>query len=225
MVNLDQVKPEDFWYVVGFIAADGNLSSNQRHINITSKDIGHLEEIRRALHLGNKITRKARGRETERKYGAFQFGDVRFYKKLMALGLTPNKSLTLGALKVPGSYFNDFLRGVIDGDGNIHTWMHPQNGGEQWELRISSAAPNFASWLYEEISTRFGVKGILITQKDERRVNKMQVIKFGKMAAREILKHCYYDGALSLNRKRELAMQCCSSYRGWNKSFTLSNSS
>jgi hypothetical protein len=51
MVDLKIVRPEHVWYVIGFITADGNLSIDGRHINITSKDIVHLGNIKRALLL------------------------------------------------------------------------------------------------------------------------------------------------------------------------------
>ena len=37
---------------------------------------------------------------------------------LVSLGLTPRKSLTLGALAVPDELFPDFFRGCIDGDSS-----------------------------------------------------------------------------------------------------------
>ena len=42
-----------------------------------------------------------------------QFGDVVFYQWLLSLGLTPNKSKTIGPLKIPYEYFFDFLRGFL----------------------------------------------------------------------------------------------------------------
>ena len=221
VVDLKKVKPENLWYTVGFIAADGNLSLDKRHINITSKDLHHLRKIRTALGLKNKIIMKARAFDQKRKYGALQFGDVKFYHYLEKIGLTSNKSLTLGKLIVPDEYFLDFLRGVIDGDGNIHRWLHSQNGGEQWELRISSAAPEFSRWLFEEMCSRFGVRGILVMPKVRQNASPMHVIKFGKMAARQILTHCYYEPSLALERKRKLAKACIESYRGWSRSFTI----
>ena len=64
-------------------------------------------------------------------------GRQRLIDKLSAIGLTPRKSLTIGALKVPLGGFGDFFRGVIDGDGNIRHWLHPTNGRQQWYNRDS----------------------------------------------------------------------------------------
>ena len=42
-------------YVIGLIASDGNLSSDGRHINITSKDEVMLQNVRLCLKIRNKI--------------------------------------------------------------------------------------------------------------------------------------------------------------------------
>src|SRR6185436_18193595 len=118
MIDLENLKPEVLWYVVGLIATDGNLSSDGRHIFIVSKDIDYLLSVKAALGLKTKIGRKVGGYSGEKKYGVIQIGDVNFYRYLLSVGLIPKKSLTLGKLNIPNEYFNDFLRGVIDGDGN-----------------------------------------------------------------------------------------------------------
>ncbi len=217
MINRTKIKQSDLWYVIGLITTDGNLSIDGRHINITSKDVEHLEIVKKALGINNKITMKTRGHHIEKIYGFLQFGDVAFYKYLMTIGLMPKKSLILSSIKVPRQHFNHFLRGVIDGDGNIHRWIHPQNKGEQWELRIYSASPLFINWLYSETCKIFNVRGIIVTNK----TRAMYVVKFGKMAARVVLKGCYTNGYIALERKYILAKSCISSYKGWSRSVTI----
>lgn len=161
MVDLSLVKPNDFWYIVGLIATDGNLSPSGRHIVITSKDRGFLYSVRRALHLQTTLGRKANGYRKEKIYSVLQFSDVKLYKLLEKIGLTKRKSLTIGPLKIPSVYFVDFLRGVIDGDGNIQTWRHASNGNMQWSVRVVSGSPRFLPWLKEKISAQIGVEGRL----------------------------------------------------------------
>jgi hypothetical protein len=223
MIDHNLVSPADLWYIVGYITADGNLSADQRHINITSKDLDHLESIKGALHLKSEIIMKARGGSSEKKYGFLQFSDVKFYRFLLKIGLSTKKSLTLGPLNIPLEQFSNFLRGVVDGDGNIRHWVHPSNEAEQWSLRIYSAAPKFIHWLYAHIQEQFQVKGILVRNngKSENNLNPVYVAKFGKMAAQVILKNCYSEGALALPRKVILAKQCLLSCHGWQRSLTV----
>ena len=130
---------------------------------------------------------------------------VGFYKYLLSIGLTPRKSLTLGKIKLDQLYFPDFLRGVIDGDGSINTWIHRTNGRQQWTLRVTSAAPVFAKWLKENTENYFGVRGRLYTHKYRGKKNFINIVKFGKLAAKVILRGSYYNGSFSLNRKSKMA--------------------
>lgn len=127
MVDLNKIKPSELWYVIGYIASDGYLSSDGRHLNITSKDRKHLYSIRNALGINNKIGRKTRGDKKIKKYSQLQFGDVNFYRYLLKIGFSSKKSLILGKINIDNNFFIDFIRGVIDGDGNISTWIHSTN--------------------------------------------------------------------------------------------------
>ena len=208
MINIDKIKSSDLWYVIGYIATDGNLSSDGRHLNITSKDREHLYTLRKALNLRVKIGSKARGGGEEKKYSYLQFGDVHFYQYLLTIGLSTKKSLALGAISINDAFFIDFLRGVIDGDGNISTWLHRTNNHRQWCLRIFSASPVFIRWLNEKVREKFNLEGKLYTRITKNRVNPHYIIKFGKKAAAIILKSLYYPNCLSLERKFLKAQLC-----------------
>lgn len=192
-----------------------------RHINITSAEKDYLNLIKRQLGLRNKIGLKLNGAG---KVGyQLQLGNVRLWRQLQNLGLSPRKSLIMSSLRIPDSFFPDFLRGVIDGDGCIRRWNHPQNGNEQWCLVIYSSAPLFTKWLYEKIEQLFKVRGVIITQTAELPRHPMYRIKLGKLAARRILGICYKKESLSLKRKYLLAEQCVASYVGWTRSLTVKN--
>lgn len=208
MVDLKNKKPKIFWYVIGYIATDGHLSKDGRHLNITSKDKSHLILIKKSLSLKVKIGRKNRGGSDEKKYFQIQFGDVLFYKFLLNIGFIQKKSLKLGKINIDKKYFFDFLRGVIDGDGNISTWIHKTNQHRQWSLRITSAAPLFIKWLKKETEESFNVRGKLYSYKYKNKKNPIFVLKFGKLAAKVILKQVFYKGSLSLDRKNLKSIQC-----------------
>jgi hypothetical protein len=75
-------------YAIGVIATDGNLSPNGRNINVTSKDIETVENIKACLKINNTIGRKANRSSAEKRYFVLQFGDIHFYEFLNELGLT-----------------------------------------------------------------------------------------------------------------------------------------
>lgn len=208
MVDLKNIKKSNLWYIVGLIATDGNLSIDRRHINITSKDRRFLFSVRNALGLKNKIGLKTRSDSKDKIYSNFSFGDVNFYKFLLNIGMTPRKSLTMGSINVPKVYFKDFLRGVIDGDGCISTWIHKTNLYRQWSLRVTSAAPIFIAWLKNEIEDNFQVGGKLHKCEPKEKPNPVYILKFGKMPTRVILEKIYYKGCLSLSRKHKKSALC-----------------
>ena len=112
-------------------------------------------------------------------------------------------------MKIEHKYFPDFLRGVIDGDGCISTWVHKTNLHRQWSLRITSAAPIFIQWLKDETESYFKVTGRLHTYHYRgRQKNPICILKFGKLAAKVILQQVYYKKAFCLNRKNIKCIKC-----------------
>ncbi|KKU09475.1 MAG: Intein-containing protein [Parcubacteria group bacterium GW2011_GWF1_45_5] len=151
---------------------------------------------------------KARGAKKVKKYSHLTFGDVRFYHYLLGIGFVQRKSTQLGILKINMSYFADFLRGVIDGDGSISTWIHKSNQHRQWSLRITSAAPTFISWLRVEIEQYFNVRGKLYHYSYTYKKNPIYILKFGKIATQQIIGQTYYKDATGLSRKIQLKTEC-----------------
>lgn len=190
-------------YVIGLITSDGNLSPSGRHISLTSKDIGMVETARKLLRLSNKIGRKARGGEFEKKYFVLQFGDINFYEFLLEIGLTPAKSKTLGELKIPKSFFADFLRGCIDGDGNIGSYNHPESSYIQIRLSLCSGSKKFLDWILAVIKERYPVEGGYFYHEKRRDVYSLS---FGTRDSLRLFDEIYYaDSVPALSRKRRAA--------------------
>ena len=81
---------ETMAYIVGLLATDGCLSSDRRHIILTSRDRELVETFLACLGRPIKYT-VGRTRRGKRAYYA-QFSDVAFYDWLLARGLTPRKA-------------------------------------------------------------------------------------------------------------------------------------
>jgi hypothetical protein len=211
-----KIEGSNLWYLVGLITSDGYLSSDGRHIDITSKDYNFLNELIEKFNFVCKVCIKNRG--TNNQAYRIQIANKKFYEFLLSVGLMQNKSLVLEQIKIPEIHFFDFLRGLIDGDGGIQRWTHHTNKREQWNLRVASGSRKFLVWLKNEIEKIMGVKGRLYFE------SKTQFrLKYGKMAARIIAQKCYYDGSFALRRKKDLARECINSYLGWRQSKTILN--
>ncbi|MCU0651379.1 MAG: LAGLIDADG family homing endonuclease [Candidatus Omnitrophica bacterium] len=210
-----KIEGANLWYLVGLITSDGCLSGDGRHIDITSKDYEFLSRLKDTLGFTNKIGTKNNDRVNQAYY--LQFSNKNFYEFLVSIGLTPNKSLSLSSLNIAKELFGDFFRGLIDGDGSIRRWVHPSNNNEQWSLRIYSGSEKFINWLNIAAEQLLKVRG-----KVHKNANNTWVLKYGKMAAKQIAEQCYYKDCFGLDRKIKLAQECIHSYAGWSKSKTIS---
>ena len=193
----------NFAYIIGLIATDGNLSSNGRHISFTTKDLQLVELYKSCLNLSNTIGKKARGGQKIKKYYVVQFGDVNFYEYLLTIGITPRKSKTLGEIKVPKDFFADFIRGCIDGDGNISISDHPESKHKQLKVRLYSASPHFLLWIHKMIRELWNIEGGHIYRDPVKNVSELS---YAKADGGKILKIMYYSKDVPcLKRKQVLA--------------------
>ena len=190
-------------YVIGIIATDGNLSPDGRHINITSKDLEMVQNVKDILNLTNTFSRKARGGSTEKKYYVLQFGSKNFYALLLSIGLTPAKSKTIKKVLVPDSFFSDFLRGCIDGDGNIYESMHPESKYLQLRLTLASASKPFLMWILQKIQRTLKVRGGWIITVEKKSTH---MLRFGKSDSIQIFRAMYAKSRrYALQRKLAIA--------------------
>jgi len=205
MKRLSKVKIEwsaNFSYAIGLMATDGCLSKDGRHMDITSKDEELIVLFKKCFEIQNATGLKRRMKERERKYYRVQFGDKNFYDFLLGIGITPAKSKTLGSLKIPDSYFADFLRGCIDGDGNIQIVRHPESKHIQLRTRISSASLNFLNWIKEKVNKILAIDGGYIWKGKG-----VWVLTYAKADSVKLLNFIYYSKEVPyLMRKRIIAM-------------------
>jgi len=186
-----------FAYAIGLLTADGNLSPDGRHINFTSKDKQLVQLFRNCLGIKNRIGRKARGYSREKKYFVVQFGDVKFYKFLFNIGLLPNKSKTLGILKIPNRYFFDFLRGYFDGDGTFYFyWDTRWRSSFMFYAEFISASRENINWLQDTLLKKLKIKGHVTQYRRTYR------LKYAKKESLVLLQRMYYqNNGIYLKRK------------------------
>ena len=145
-------------YAIGLLATDGCLSSKGNHIDLTSKDVEQLKNFSTCLGIPLQIGEKYSG-DGKRSF-RIQFKSVIFYNFLLSIGLTPVKSKTLGALKIPHKYFFHFLRGVFDGDGSTYSYWDPRwKSSFMFYVCFASASEEFLCWLQQTLRERLGVAG------------------------------------------------------------------
>ena len=176
-------------YAVGLIATDGNLSPSGRHISVSSAEVVVLETFLRCVGRRAKIGKVKGG------YGdhglRVQIGDVGLYRWLQTIGLTPQKSLTLGSIDVPDTLLPHLLRGLLDGDGSItdctYNGTGKASGGRYRTLRVrfNTASRGHAEWVRERIGTEYGLAGGLWCK------DGMYELTYATRASRRLLRLLY----------------------------------
>ena len=207
-------------YTVGLLATDGNLSKDGRHIVLRSTDFQLVETFKECLNISASIgcapDLRNDGYQRKPMY-TLQAGMVQLYRWLLTIGLTPNKTHTLGALTIPDRYFNDFLRGHLDGDGSVTTYKdyyntrkNPKYIYDRLWLRFISVSEPHITWLRSRVFELTGSKGHLWVGQDQKRPNTvpMYVLKFGKKDSIKLLNWMYHNPDVPcLERKRQKAEQ------------------
>ena len=165
-----QWSPE-FAYIVGLLASDGNLDKDSNEVKLASTDREITDLYCRCLGLrphdisstiwNDLVATEVYVRIEQRLHYKVQyhiaFSDYVYRARLEAIGLTPNKSKTLGPLAIPDEYFRDFLRGEFDGDG---CWSGERHAKRKYALGIfTSGSRVYLDWLHETIQRMLGIKG------------------------------------------------------------------
>lgn len=187
-------------YAIGLLTSDGNLSKDGRHIEFCSKDKDLVELFCNCLELKNKIAVKGRGSLPHKNYYRVQVSDVLLYRFLLSIGLSPRKSLTLQQVFIPRYLYPDFLRGYLDGDGNINIFRHPESKHPQLRIRFSSGSLKFLTWLEHKIYELFDIYGYITA------LTRSFYLNYAKENSIILLNKIYYDNNLPcLVRKFQVA--------------------
>ncbi|MEW6008610.1 MAG: LAGLIDADG family homing endonuclease [Candidatus Omnitrophota bacterium] len=200
-------------YAIGLITSDGSLSKDKRHIDFTSNDLQLLKTFKRCLLLKNKVCIKSNPYKFKNKSYHVQFGNVKFYNWLLKIGLMPNKTHYLGKMDIPKRYFRDFLRGHLDGDGSIFTYIdrYMQYKGKRYTYDrlytgFNSASVKHLKWIQTNIRKALHIKGALTSYLKKDRKCPIWNLRFSKKDSLRLLSWLYYKPNLPcLNRKRKIA--------------------
>ena len=177
-------------YIMGFLAADGNVSKNGNRIQsqLSLKDKGHLEIIQSEIGGCEVYEYESNGYKS----CGWHCCSSQIKKDLAVYGIIPHKTGTLSIPKVlDKQYWKDFIRGYFDGDGTIC------KDGTGFRVTITSANKE----ILEDINSYFEENGIKPSNlyKDHNNI----CIRFRSQASIDIYNLLYYNDCLCLKRKKE----------------------
>ncbi len=185
-------------YSVGLIASDGCLSGDGRHIDLTSIDIEQLQNFSKAI--GRNLSIRPKQNSSPRPAYRIGFSDVAYYDFLLGIGLTPAKSKTLSSLKIPDSFYADFIRGVFDGDGCVYSFMDLRwKSSFMFYVNFASASIKFIYYLRSTNQRLINVTSGSVRHN----LDGTYILSYAKANSHMLYKYMYYDEkVISLTRKR-----------------------
>lgn len=126
----DNINTEEKAYWLGFLYADGNISStgNRLEVHLSIKDINHLEKFRKFLKLETEFRT---GYYNGNAYCHLSVRNKHLWEQLNNKGCTPRKTLTLDFPDLNifenKNLVYDFIRGYVDGNGCLFTKKYKYN--------------------------------------------------------------------------------------------------
>lgn len=203
---------DDMAYIVGLTATDGCLVTGRRAINFKSSDQKLVETYLRLLGRKNRV--KSHPTKTGGTAYYTQFHDSALYEWFRSVGLTPRKSLTIGALSVPDEFLIPLSRGLLDGDGSVINRIYRADTGRRsdyfWEYLITSfksASRPHLEWLQSRIHAATAQMGNLSLVKHKNPLPNRHPffeLRYGKRSSLLLLPLLYPDEAPCLERKRAI---------------------
>lgn len=187
-------------YVLGFIAADGNIchSGRTHTLHIACDDADVIEKIKGLLKYEGKIHKKIRS-NGKISY-SLRICDPIIFKSLQKLNITERKSLTFTPPKIPKNLVRHFIRGYFDGDGSVsvRNIKYPS----RLVVDIYSASLNMAKFLHRTIKQIMG--NFYAGKIGKMMTNKKTIyyrIHLGQKGSAKLFIYMYKDINLYLERK------------------------
>ena len=186
---------EESAYILGLIFADGNIAWNPKKgyqtltITAAEKDKDHLENLRNIL----SSTKPLLYAKKTKSYRLI-VNNKKICKRLMKLGLTPRKSLTIRFPKIPKKWLPHFIRGVIDGDGNIR--YVNRKVSPYFEISLTSGSRMFCEDLSKVINAQTSIKTNVRKAKKN-----TYVLQYSCSRGIKLAKFIYSNATLFLPRK------------------------
>jgi hypothetical protein len=180
-------------YWLGLILADGCINKKNK-FELTLKDREHIELFKECLKSEHKISPKEINGEL---YHRISFSDTQIVNDLKKYGILPNKSnIDFHLPDIPDEFFNDFLRGIIDGDGMIYS---SKINDSRFHIYISVgfSCPTYMQELCEKIRSFYKVDAKYSIQ---RTCYRIQIYKKDSV---KIVKQLYKNASLYMKRKYE----------------------
>lgn len=203
-------------YLLGFIAADGNISTKENRISIElhEKDRQLLEDFRAITQNSRPLKKYLHKHEEYADTPAVKFEtwSAEWKKDLAIYNITPNKTFTLQPPTfLNKDYYISYIKGYFDGDGSIY--FHTNTN--KYTVIISGASKELIYWMRNILLNQYGIVGgyhIELTKKG----HEMYVLTYSSKEAVFKFYEFWYKkdtSTICLNRKKEIFENAITFYK------------
>ncbi len=113
-------------YTLGYLYADGSLEDASylrgKYVRVTSVEQHNILKLKKWLGSRHTVVAMKPSWPNGKTCYQLRIGSHKLYDRLIALGLYPNKSLTIKFPRIPRAYLNYFILGYFDGDGCVYLY-------------------------------------------------------------------------------------------------------
>lgn len=202
--NFFDIDSEELYYFLGFVASDGYISNNDIEIGLNEKDVHILEHFRNLICPDKPLYHKKNTNSYSLKISCKN--KIKRFKDFFDM-TTNKKHEQISFPSVPSKYVKDFIRGYVDGDGNIDT-TKAYRGDKVYigpRLRILGNE-SFLTGLNEHTRIKVDHKTRSLTKKGKENV---YYITYNFKIAKAILRWIYEDNKICLHRKYQKYLEVC----------------
>ena len=202
--NYFKIQSNNMAYILGFLAADGNVAKRENSIRIelNIQDISLLQDIKKELNSTRKIDiyTTSQGRNCCK----LQFWSSEIKKDLAVYNIVPNKTFIL---KPPTfldkKYFIDFIRGYFDGDGSVYI-----KDNNRTIIQFDGASKPMIEWI-RNVFNSYGISTTSFhSYKTDNNINMYKLTYYNQETVKQIYQLFYYsDNLIFLKRKQEKFFQ------------------
>lgn len=191
-------------YFIGFLYADGNVGKNNNiiQLGLQARDVEILYDLKDDIKYNGPlafVNRSAKHDNLQDVY-ILQINNKKIHDDLISLGVVPNKTHIIEYPNYIPSYLqNDFIRGVLDGDGCIHG-TNLKNGKPVCQVDICGNS-QFCLGLKNKIENELNIHCSIITVNRKRNGTTQRVTISGRIQCLTFLNWIYKDAELYLKRK------------------------
>lgn len=202
----DKIDTEEKAYWLGFLFADGNISScgHRLEINLGAKDYDHLEKFRHFLKYEHPARLCKQSKKALSEYvSRLSLRNKRIWTSLYNLGCVPNKSLIAKFPYITPELLPHLIRGYCDGDGSLGVYI-AKDGTHSCQICFTSGSIELLQYIDRYINLkshyrkRLGESG-----------NYTYWLSYRSLQARRVARLLYENATIYLDRKYSIYKEFC----------------